>query len=300
MAEKAPRIAALVLYYGGGDMNTARTDLPVFIVRAGKDNPFGNRRIDDLVSKALAGNAPWTVVYAPLAHHAFDIFDANEETPKVIERTISFFDQHLKTSRGSMAAMSPERQAVAYGFFQEWPKALEAWQKLQPKYPDNELLLTQLGLAQANTGHPAEGIQNLERVVKMGGENPQVLHALGVSYVQARRYDEGLGALQKAIDGHFFNAQTYAIMGTAHIGKKSYSDAIGAFQKALDFGPATWPMYYNLACAYALSGRKDDAFTALGKSIDAGCKDRQGLMTDPDLAPIRDDPRFQDLLKRLG
>lgn len=300
MGTPAPDVKAAVLYYGNADAQTIRTDLPVLLVRAGKDNPFMNGLIDQMVAKALAANAPWSVEYAPWAHHAFDIFDDLPETARLIERTLSFYDQNLTGPRGTMAGMTPERQAVAYGFFQEWPKALEAWQKLQPKYPDNQMLLTQLGLAQANTGHSAEGIQNLERVVQMGGENPQVMHALGVSYIQAKRYDDGLKSLQKAIDGRFFNAQTYALIGTAHIAKKTYPEAIAAFQRAIDMGQPTWPMYYNLACAYALSGRKDDAFTALGKSIDAGCKDRQGLMTDPDLAPIRDDARFQALLERLG
>ncbi len=57
---------------------------------------------------------------------------------------------------------------------------------------------------------------------------------------------------------------------------------------------------YNLATFYAELGDKDQAFAALNEAID---KDDQfiGFMKiDPFMKPLRDDPRYQGLLKKVG
>lgn len=54
---------------------------------------------------------------------------------------------------------------------------------------------------------------------------------------------------------------------------------------------------YNLACAYALSGRHDEAIAELERLADVG--EDFGAAEDPDFHGLRDDPRFQAVLARL-
>jgi len=232
MEEPRPPVAAAALYYGGGEPASLRSDVPVFLVRAGKDSPFINWQIDRLVARVQPAGAPWTIEFAPGAHHAFDIFDAVEETPALIHRAIACYDRRLKPIPGSLAAVTPERHAIAYGFFQEWSKAAAAWEGLLSKYPGDRLVLTNRGIAQANSDRFQEAIQNLERAKEMGEESPQMMLALGAAYLGARRFD--------------------------------------------------------------------DALATLSKSIDIGLRDRDRLINDPDLASLRDEPRFQSLLERLN
>ncbi len=49
---------------------------------------------------------------------------------------------------------------------------------------------------------------------------------------------------------------------------------------------------YNAACAYALLGDTENAFAALAAARRAGFNDRKQMRRDPDLASLRDDPRF--------
>src|SRR5262245_53780058 len=86
MPAGGPSVKTAVLYYGGGDSASVRSDLPVMIVRAGKDRPEQNAQIDRLAAQAAAANAPWTVVNLPGAHHAFDVIDDTEETRSAIRR----------------------------------------------------------------------------------------------------------------------------------------------------------------------------------------------------------------------
>lgn len=63
---------------------------------------------------------------------------------------------------------------------------------------------------------------------------------------------------------------------------------------------ATAPWYssawYNLACLQALAGRTNEAFATLDKSVTLGFRDQAHIAKDPDLAKLRQDPRFDDLL----
>ncbi|MHC4262507.1 MAG: TPR end-of-group domain-containing protein [Planctomycetota bacterium] len=58
-------------------------------------------------------------------------------------------------------------------------------------------------------------------------------------------------------------------------------------------------VHYNLACSQALVGDLDRAFAALERSIQLGYDDLDFLRDDEDLAPLRQDPRFEALLTRL-
>ncbi len=58
-------------------------------------------------------------------------------------------------------------------------------------------------------------------------------------------------------------------------------------------------VWYNLGCSFALTGKPDEAFDALAKSIDLGYGDYDWMKTDPDLGNLHADPRFDSLLNWL-
>lgn len=55
---------------------------------------------------------------------------------------------------------------------------------------------------------------------------------------------------------------------------------------------------YNLACARARLGNKDSAFAALDRAITVGFRDAAHIQADPDLASLREDPRFKQALEQ--
>jgi tetratricopeptide (TPR) repeat protein len=59
-------------------------------------------------------------------------------------------------------------------------------------------------------------------------------------------------------------------------------------------------MSYWIAVVYAALGDKDAAFAELEKAYQARDWFLQRLNVDPFMDPLRDDPRFADLVKRLG
>jgi tetratricopeptide (TPR) repeat protein len=59
--------------------------------------------------------------------------------------------------------------------------------------------------------------------------------------------------------------------------------------------PTAW---YNLACSYSLLKRPDEAFEALRRAFALGYDDAEYLIKDPDLATLRQSPRFRGLLEQ--
>jgi putative intracellular protease/amidase len=75
--------------------------------------------------------------------------------------------------------------------------------------------------------------------------------------------------------------------------------ATEAAQKASTSAEVRPNALYNLACAYALQGKKDDALTALEQAVAAGFKSKGLLESDEDLASIRGEARFRKVVTSL-
>lgn len=56
---------------------------------------------------------------------------------------------------------------------------------------------------------------------------------------------------------------------------------------------------YDLACGFSLSGATDSAYAWLFIAVDSGFTDIEQYKADEDLIPLRDDPRWNDLLVRV-
>ncbi len=75
-----------------------------------------------------------------------------------------------------------------------------------------------------------------------------------------------------------------------------YEKAIEAHRRSATFEQTRGISLYNLACAYALTGRTDEALDALKASRDAGFDLSSAIRTDSDLDSLRDDPGFKEFL----
>jgi tetratricopeptide (TPR) repeat protein len=71
-------------------------------------------------------------------------------------------------------------------------------------------------------------------------------------------------------------------------------------ERALDAERGEPSVLYNVACMYSLMGNKDRAIALLNEAVTQGFGYRAWLEQDGDLDPLRDDPRFQAVLARLG
>jgi hypothetical protein len=86
-------------------------------------------------------------------------------------------------------------------------------------------------------------------------------------------------------------------LGMAHFALRNYVSAIPALRRSVELGHG-FPENgaYNVACAYAQLGDLDQAFEWLGRALALRFLDLDLAMTDGQLAPLRADPRFRQLI----
>jgi acetyl esterase/lipase len=72
--------------------------VPIFIARAGLDQPMINDTIDRFVPEALAGNAMLDVMNHPTGRHGFDILDDDDRSREIIARAVAFAQAHVRRS----------------------------------------------------------------------------------------------------------------------------------------------------------------------------------------------------------
>jgi len=70
-------------------------------------------------------------------------------------------------------------------------------------------------------------------------------------------------------------------------------------EKALEIDPDDAGVRYNVACLYSLEGKGDEAIHCLEEAFHRGFHNKEWFENDPDLDPLRDDPRFQSLIERI-
>lgn len=141
--------------------------------------------------------------------------------------------------------------------------------------------------------------------------------------------DEAIEQSRKTVEMDPNFAIAHFELGQAFVQKHTYNDAIAEFQKAIELSGGSIPSYANLAYAYALSNRRNEAVKILNDLktrstrnaseialmyVGLGEKDQAmkwlekayeehfnpSILVRPAFDPLRSDPRFQNLVHRIG
>ncbi|MFY9571892.1 MAG: hypothetical protein WAV20_10875 [Blastocatellia bacterium] len=92
-------------------------------------------------------------------------------------------------------------------------------------------------------------------------------------------------------------ARYYRQQAAAAYKAKNYAAAIANFNKAAEIIPDHPALLYNLACMYALAGKKNEALASLAKVAEMGLV--MPAEKDSDLDAIKDSPEFRLILARM-
>lgn len=115
---------------------------------------------------------------------------------------------------------------------------------------------------------------------------------------QAKDYEAVIRTLEDFTGRNPSTVYGWLLLGNAYRQKKELDKALGAYQKATAFRPTRFTGLYNMACIQALKQDKDEAFKLLQTLRASGNFDMDLIKNDPDLAGLKDDPRFSRLLPR--
>jgi len=151
----------------------------------------------------------------------------------------------------------------------------------------------------------------------------------GHTLLYARQYDAAIAQLRKTVDLDPNFPSAHFTLALAHEVKGNHAECVEEFaelhrlngepQKAAlvreSFAKGGWQSFlktmtregrlanssaYNAATFYVALGEKDKAFAELNKSYQNREASMRSLKIDPLLDPLRDDPRFTDLMRAMG
>jgi tetratricopeptide (TPR) repeat protein len=91
-------------------------------------------------------------------------------------------------------------------------------------------------------------------------------------------------------------AEHYLERGDRTRGLEIYEETAGELRQADAPGHILGGAIYNLACARVAQGRKDEALELLAEAFPMRDDLRLGAAADPDLAPLKTNPRFRALI----
>jgi tetratricopeptide (TPR) repeat protein len=298
LMDDAPRgVRAAVIYYGAGSAKALRKDLPVFWVLAGQDGPgliAGQRA---LWKRAIDEGAPWTMRDEPGLPHAFDGLDTSEASRRAVAATLAFFDEHLGTLPPPPPP-SAARDILADLYGQRFAEAVK---KLEPRaaaHPEDADTQNALANAYRQSGRPAEAVALYRRLHTAQPDNVFVARNLVIS-ASAASDCKTAAPVAAAIGDRVKDPPYLTARATCELLDGNREAAEKTIAAVVASGSNAGVLHYNLACALALAGRRDDALTHLERSVAAGWNNAAHTAADSDLASLRETPRFKAVMAKL-
>ena len=216
----------------------------------------------------------------------------------------------------------------------KWPEAQKEFRRaleLNPCYPTANHWYAEYAMTM---GRPVDAIAKMKSSQDLDPLSLIISSAIGWASYMARRYDDAIAQLLKTVELDPNYPVTYWVLGLLYRITGRYDSAIAAGEKSVTLSGGSPMMRAALAHSYGKAGRAKDArrvtdeLTELAKNkyvapqffagIYLGLGENSRaieyleksyaehshwliyLHIDPSMDELRDDPRFEDLLKRVG
>jgi TolB-like protein len=144
------------------------------------------------------------------------------------------------------------------------------------------------GLAQARTAFDLDPTFPLAR------------HWLGFALVVNGKYDEAISISRQQAPDELSSWMSVVVIGHAYAKQGKRAEAEQQISILREFAKRRYVRPYYLASIYATLGDKDKAFAELERSFEERDCFLGRISIDLFMDPLRDDPRFKSLLKRMG
>ena len=93
--------------------------------------------------------------------------------------------------------------------------------------------------------------------------------------------------------------EAYNAVGVTYYARGDYPDALSWYKRSVEADPLFGDAYYNMACSYAMQGRRDLAFRILKLAALNHYLDRELMEKDSDLGALHGDPQWREILDQL-
>jgi TolB-like protein/DNA-binding winged helix-turn-helix (wHTH) protein/Tfp pilus assembly protein PilF len=299
-----------------------------------KLNPEGLQKAIEYFQQALEKDPAYAPAYAGLADSYnllafFNVFPPREVMPKAKAAAVKALelDDNLAEAHVSLGW-------AGFTYDLDWPAAGKHFDRaivLNPAYP---LAHSYYSLYLGALGRSEEGLTEAKRALDLDPVSPAINHYVVVQLYLARRFDEAIEQCRKTLEldpsftaVHGTLAEVYsakgmyrealaeyeeysalsggsprstAFVGYAHARLGQRSQAFRVLEQLRAASKQKYVPALSFAIVYVGLGEKEQAFLWLEKAYDERTNSLAYLKVQATWDPLRSDPRFADLVRRIG
>ncbi len=331
-------MAALALQLGGDERkhltkrDTENVEAYQFYLKGrfhwNKRAPQALRKAIEHFQQAIALDPNYALAFAGLAD-AYTLLanagsPAHEIMPKAREAALKAvaLDDNLAEAHAALGNTITYYDYDFAGAEREHKRAIE----LNPNYATARHWYSELLMG---LGRHEEALAEIRRALEIDPLSLILNRQYGASLLFARQYDAAIAQMKKTVELDANFAVGHSTLSVSYRMKGNYAESVeelakfqeltgGAETAALmraSFARGGWQEFlramsseprpanltpYNVATFHVALGEKDKAFVELNKAY----QNREGILgllkVDPRFEPLHNDPRFQDLLRRVG
>ena len=293
----------------------------------------GLKKSIEYLQQATQKDPKYALAYAGIADSYISLGDANwipsndarKKTREAATKALQL-DETLAEAHVSFAGV--------HEFEWNWNEAEKEYQRALELNPNYATAHHWYSSYLTSMGRTDEGIAEIKRAQELDPLSIMINRVVGDRYYNARRYDEALEQYRKTIelDPNFPTSREN--LGLTYIQKGMYKEAIAEFQKERDLtgdnlrylllsaqvdaksgkkqevhqrlnqiqdlSKKQYVSPTDIAQIYALLSEKDQAFQWLEKAYQERSIQLEYLKIEPNYDNLRDDPRFADIIRRVG
>jgi eukaryotic-like serine/threonine-protein kinase len=186
---------------------------------------------------------------------------------------------------------------LAMGRLEEAMTEARRAQQLDPLSPTNSV---EVGRVLYFNRQYEQAIEHLKKSLEMDKNFVSTHIRLGQAYVQKGMSREAVMHLRKAAEVSGDSPEAVAALAQAYAASDNQRDAQKQLDKLKEMAKRRNVASYDIATVYAGLGDKEKAFAWLETSVRDRSVSLIGIKLEPMLDGLRSDPRFADLLKRIG
>lgn len=295
-----------------------------------KRSPEAVRQSVVLFQEAIEKDPSYALAYAGLseAHAILAVIGASpsaDAAPKAKAAALRAVELDSSLAEGHTALAH-----VLFRFYWDWQGAELAFQRSIELNPNLAVLHHRRSLYLAALQRHDEAIQEAKRAVEIDPLSPTIRGHQAWEYFIARRYTEAERLILKVLADEPDFPFLHSVAGEIYMGQRKYPEAIASFERSAHWNDAN----LGLAIAQARGGQRrlaeeklakvearlgqagasafwagvlsaalghtDRAFQLFARAIEEHDEGVTLLNTWPALDPLRSDPRFAVLVRRIG
>ncbi|HEU4933287.1 MAG TPA: tetratricopeptide repeat protein, partial [Pyrinomonadaceae bacterium] len=248
------------------------------------------RHAEEAATKALQLDSGLGEAYSALGyvkHYNLDWTAAEQNHKRAIELNPSYANAH-----NFYASYLMSRGRI--------DESIAASNRARELDPFSLSISAQRGFLFENARRYDEAIEQLRNVIAMDPNHYQALWILGHTYAANKQFDEAVAAAEKAVDVSQRTPGALGILGLVYglAGRKA--EATKILNELLELNKTRYVTPAAFVNVYVGLGDKEQAFVWLEKAYQERSNFVAYLKVFPLVDPLRSDPRFDELVRRIG